>query len=193
MHATITDIPIELQEGELETRGAIYGIALRAIADRPLLARLWPALVAAARFAAEAGEPLKAGGPSTPVEVIGFDELPVAAREKCRQRTVGQDHRRADAAERRMPAEVGQVEAEREGEARVIELGERRETRLARGADDRVHPAHARKAAARLKEYGYDYLYYENIDGGHAASANLNERAMRTALEFTYLSQRLMN
>jgi prolyl oligopeptidase len=59
--------------------------------------------------------------------------------------------------------------------------------------DDRVHPAHARKAAARLKEYGYDYLYYENIDGGHAASANLNERAMRIALEYTYLTQRLMN
>ena len=59
--------------------------------------------------------------------------------------------------------------------------------------DDRVHPAHARKAAARLKEYGYDYLYYENIDGGHAASANLNERAMRIALEYTYLAQRLMN
>jgi prolyl oligopeptidase len=59
--------------------------------------------------------------------------------------------------------------------------------------DDRVHPAHARKAAARLKELGYDYLYYENIDGGHAASANLNERAMRIALEFTYLHQRLMD
>jgi prolyl oligopeptidase len=59
--------------------------------------------------------------------------------------------------------------------------------------DDRVHPAHARKAAARLKEYGYDYLYYENIDGGHAAAANLNERAMRQALEFTYLAQRLMD
>jgi prolyl oligopeptidase len=59
--------------------------------------------------------------------------------------------------------------------------------------DDRVHPAHARKAAARLKEYGYEYLYYENIDGGHAASANLNERAMRIALEYTYLAQRLMN
>ncbi len=58
--------------------------------------------------------------------------------------------------------------------------------------DDRVHPAHARKAAARLREYGYDFLYYENIDGGHAASANLNERAMRIALEYTYLSQRLM-
>lgn len=59
--------------------------------------------------------------------------------------------------------------------------------------DDRVHPAHARKAAARLKEYGYDYLYYENIDGGHAAAANLNERATRQALEFTYLMQRLMD
>jgi prolyl oligopeptidase len=59
--------------------------------------------------------------------------------------------------------------------------------------DDRVHPAHARKAPARLKEYGYDFLYYENIDGGHAAAANLNERALRTALEFTYLQQRLMD
>jgi prolyl oligopeptidase len=59
--------------------------------------------------------------------------------------------------------------------------------------DDRVHPAHARKAAARLKEYGYDYLYYENIDGGHAAAANLTERAMRQALEYTYLMQRLMD
>jgi prolyl oligopeptidase len=59
--------------------------------------------------------------------------------------------------------------------------------------DDRVHPAHARKAAARMKEYGYDFLYYENIDGGHAAAANLNERALRQALEFTYLQQRLMD
>jgi prolyl oligopeptidase len=59
--------------------------------------------------------------------------------------------------------------------------------------DDRVHPAHARKAAARLKELGYDYLYYENMDGGHAAAANLNERAMRQALEYTYLMQRLMD
>jgi prolyl oligopeptidase len=59
--------------------------------------------------------------------------------------------------------------------------------------DDRVHPAHARKAAARLKEYGYDYLYWENMDGGHAAAANLNEVALGSALEFTYLMQRLMD
>ncbi|MBI1406712.1 MAG: prolyl oligopeptidase family serine peptidase [Caulobacter sp.] len=59
--------------------------------------------------------------------------------------------------------------------------------------DDRVAPGHARKAAAKLQSLGYDVLYYENIDGGHAASANLNETAMRVALEFTYLSRRLMD
>jgi prolyl oligopeptidase len=59
--------------------------------------------------------------------------------------------------------------------------------------DDRVHPAHARKAAARLKELGYSYLYYENIDGGHSAAANLDETATRLALEYTYLSQQLID
>ncbi len=59
--------------------------------------------------------------------------------------------------------------------------------------DDRVHPAHARKAAGRLKELGYDYVYYENIDGGHSAAANLDETATRLALEYTYLSQQLMD
>ena len=59
--------------------------------------------------------------------------------------------------------------------------------------DDRVHPAHARKFAARLTELGYDFLYYENIEGGHAAAANLNETAMRIALEYTYLMQQLMD
>ncbi|THD77637.1 MAG: S9 family peptidase [Phenylobacterium sp.] len=59
--------------------------------------------------------------------------------------------------------------------------------------DDRVHPAHARKAAARLKELGYDYLYYENMEGGHAAAANLNETALRISLEYTYLTQRLVD
>jgi prolyl oligopeptidase len=59
--------------------------------------------------------------------------------------------------------------------------------------DDRVHPAHARKAAARLKALGYDYLYYENMEGGHAAAANLNETALRLSLEYTYLTQRLVD
>ncbi len=59
--------------------------------------------------------------------------------------------------------------------------------------DDRVHPGHARKMAARMKELGYDYVYYENIDGGHSAAANLEESATRFALEFTYLSQQLID
>lgn len=59
--------------------------------------------------------------------------------------------------------------------------------------DDRVHPGHARKAAARLSELGYPVLFYENTDGGHAAGANLRETARRLALEYTYLTRRLMD
>ncbi len=59
--------------------------------------------------------------------------------------------------------------------------------------DDRVHPGHARKMVARLLELGYRVLYYENIDGGHGAAANLIETAQRQALEYTYLSRQLMD
>jgi prolyl oligopeptidase len=59
--------------------------------------------------------------------------------------------------------------------------------------DDRVHPGHARKYVARMHELGMPVLYYENIDGGHSAAANLNEAARRRALEYTYLMQRLMD
>jgi len=59
--------------------------------------------------------------------------------------------------------------------------------------DDRVHPGHARKMAAKMATMGLPFLYYENIDGGHAAAANLTERARRSALEFTYLFQKLVD
>ncbi|MDZ4778145.1 MAG: prolyl oligopeptidase family serine peptidase [Alphaproteobacteria bacterium] len=59
--------------------------------------------------------------------------------------------------------------------------------------DDRVHPAHARKMAARLEAAGTPFYYYENIDGGHSAAANQQEVARRKALEFVYLSERLMD
>jgi prolyl oligopeptidase len=59
--------------------------------------------------------------------------------------------------------------------------------------DDRVHPGHARKFVARLKEQGHDVLYYENIEGGHSAAANLAQRAEVTALQGVYLRQRLMD
>lgn len=57
--------------------------------------------------------------------------------------------------------------------------------------DDRVHPAHARKFAQRMEDQGHDFLYYENIDGGHSAAANLKETANRLALQHVYLLQKL--
>ncbi|MGJ3231845.1 MAG: prolyl oligopeptidase family serine peptidase [Oceanicaulis sp.] len=58
--------------------------------------------------------------------------------------------------------------------------------------DDRVHPGHARKMAYVLNELGEEVLYYENMEGGHSAAANLEETAKRLALEFTFLMQELM-
>jgi prolyl oligopeptidase len=60
-------------------------------------------------------------------------------------------------------------------------------------ADDRVHPAHGRKAAARLAQLGQPYFYYENMEGGHAAAANLRENARRIAMEFVYSTKRLVD
>jgi prolyl oligopeptidase len=47
--------------------------------------------------------------------------------------------------------------------------------------------------AAKMNEMKLPFLYYENIDGGHAAAANEQERAKRVALEFTYLTRKLMD
>src|SRR5690606_14047240 len=58
--------------------------------------------------------------------------------------------------------------------------------------DDRAHPGRARKMGKRLEELGIPFLYYENIDGGHSAAANQRESARRVALEYTYLSRKLM-
>ncbi|MCA8902576.1 MAG: S9 family peptidase [Hyphomonas sp.] len=57
--------------------------------------------------------------------------------------------------------------------------------------DDRVHPGHARKMAKKFEAAGLPFLYYENTDGGHAAAADQTARAKRSALEFTYLSEKL--
>lgn len=59
--------------------------------------------------------------------------------------------------------------------------------------DDRVHPGHARKMAYLLEQLGKDVLYYENIEGGHSAAANLKEAARRIALEYTFMMQELMD
>jgi prolyl oligopeptidase len=60
-------------------------------------------------------------------------------------------------------------------------------------ADDRVTPVHGRKAAARLAELKQPYYYYENMEGGHAAAANLPETARRLAMEYVYATERLVD
>jgi prolyl oligopeptidase len=57
--------------------------------------------------------------------------------------------------------------------------------------DDRVHPGHARKMVARMREQGHDVLYYENIEGGHGAAANNRQRAFMEALAYTFLWRQL--
>jgi prolyl oligopeptidase len=57
--------------------------------------------------------------------------------------------------------------------------------------DDRVGPVHARKFAAKMESMGLPFFYYESIEGGHAAGANLREKAQEEALEMTYLTSSL--
>ena len=57
--------------------------------------------------------------------------------------------------------------------------------------DDRVHPGHARKMVARMREQGHEVLYFENTEGGHSAGANLKQHAKRYALEYVYFSRQL--
>lgn len=57
--------------------------------------------------------------------------------------------------------------------------------------DDRVHPGHARKMVARMKEQGHDVLYYENIEGGHGGAANNKQAAYMSALAYTFLLREL--
>lgn len=59
-------------------------------------------------------------------------------------------------------------------------------------ADDRVHPGHARKMAARLEELAKDFYYYENMEGGHAGAADPEQVISKASLELTYLYQQLM-
>ncbi|WP_329112849.1 prolyl oligopeptidase family serine peptidase [Streptomyces sp. NBC_01353] len=58
--------------------------------------------------------------------------------------------------------------------------------------DDRVHPGHARKAAARLRELGHEVLLHENTGGGHAGAGDNEQAAHNDALVHTFLWQRLM-
>jgi prolyl oligopeptidase len=59
--------------------------------------------------------------------------------------------------------------------------------------DDRVHPGHARKMAARLKEYGNPVYFHEYMEGGHSVGADHAEDAKRAALLIEFLNRVLVD
>jgi len=58
--------------------------------------------------------------------------------------------------------------------------------------DDRVHPGHARKMAAKMKGMDYPYLYHETIEGGHGAASTNEQVAAMWASIYTYYNMKLM-
>lgn len=53
--------------------------------------------------------------------------------------------------------------------------------------DDRVHPGHARKMAAKLLALGYRAYFYEPPEGGHAGATDNTQLAFKIALGFAFL------
>lgn len=57
--------------------------------------------------------------------------------------------------------------------------------------DDRVHPGHARKMAAKMESLGYSVDYYENTEGGHHGSVTNEQLATRIARTFGFFWAKL--
>ncbi|MCF2514006.1 prolyl oligopeptidase family serine peptidase [Sphingomonas sp. G124] len=57
--------------------------------------------------------------------------------------------------------------------------------------DDRVHPGHARKMAARLSADGNRIYFHEYMEGGHSVGADRSEDAMRAALLWAFLTKEI--
>eukprot|EP01035_Chromulina_nebulosa_P005720 gene5720-7749_t len=53
--------------------------------------------------------------------------------------------------------------------------------------DDRVHPGHARKMAAKLEELGYPVWFNETVAGGHSGAVDNTKQAQSQALGFAFL------
>jgi len=53
--------------------------------------------------------------------------------------------------------------------------------------DDRVHPSHARKMAAKLAAQGHRVWFHEPLEGGHAGAADNAQLAFNAALSFAFL------
>lgn len=52
--------------------------------------------------------------------------------------------------------------------------------------DDRVHPAHARTMAHRLRALGQSVTYFENSEGGHGRASTNAQRAFMSALVYEF-------
>ena len=59
--------------------------------------------------------------------------------------------------------------------------------------DDRVHPGHARKMAAKMTGMGHKVYYHETIEGGHGAASTNAQEADMWALIYSYLNKKLIN
>lgn len=57
--------------------------------------------------------------------------------------------------------------------------------------DDRVHPGHARKMAAKMEALGYPVEYFENIEGGHHGPVVTEQLATRIARTYAFLWRQL--
>ena len=58
--------------------------------------------------------------------------------------------------------------------------------------DDRVGPQHARKFAAKMKEFKEPFFFEEITEGGHGTGADVKQEAGTNALTYTYLARKLM-
>lgn len=57
--------------------------------------------------------------------------------------------------------------------------------------DDRVHPGHARKMTALLREHGKDVTYWENVEGGHGGASTNDQAAHMASLAYEFLGRHL--
>jgi prolyl oligopeptidase len=58
--------------------------------------------------------------------------------------------------------------------------------------DDRVHPSHARRFAARLRALGHDPLFHEFTSGGHGGEGDTTAAAERVAMGYSFLKHTIM-
>ena len=53
--------------------------------------------------------------------------------------------------------------------------------------DDRAHPGHARKMAAKLRDLGYPVYFHEPAEGGHAGATDNRQLAFNLTLLYAFL------